>query len=229
MSLLEDFSILRNCFANRQDYVDKPLYQIHGFSDASNTAYCCVVYLRCCVAGKSKVSFLLGKSRLVLTHQSNWVISRKELEAAKLCSELVLQASEALQHLHCDTYLWTDSQVAFKWIINSDLHLVRFVKRRVDKILRVAPSSAWQYVHTSLNPADVGAIKHPESVSLWLQGPAFLVSEEEHGKSPSVAPVVRATRLSTQSKSEECDSLDRMIATSRDLYALKKRVAYLIA
>ena len=98
-----------------------------------------------------------------------------------MCGELVLQASEALQHFHCDTYLWTDSQVAFKWF-NCDLHLARFVKRMVNKILRVAPSSAWQYVHTSLNPADVGtrddATKHPESVSLWLQGPAFLVSEE---------------------------------------------------
>ena len=121
LSLLENFSSSRNCFASRQDCASKPSYQIHGFCDASDTAYCCVVYLRCCVAGKSKVSFLLGKSRLLLTHQSNWVISRKELKAAKLCSELVLQASEALQHLHCDTYLWTDSQVAFKWITNSDL------------------------------------------------------------------------------------------------------------
>ena len=234
LSLLKDFSIPRNCFAYRQDPLGMPSYQIHGFSDASDTAYCCVVYLRCWVAGKSKVSFLLGKSRVVLTHQSNWVISRKELEAAKLCSELVLRASEALQHLHCDTYLWTDSQVAFKWIANPDLHLARFVKRRVDKILRVAPSSAWQYVHTSLNPADVGTrdstIKHPESVGLWLQGPAFLVSEKERVISPVVAPVVRATRLSTQSGSvEECDSLDKLIATSRDLYALKKRVAYLMA
>ena len=148
----------------------------------SDTACCCIVYLRCCVAGKSKVSFLLGKCRLVRTHQSNWVISRKELEAAKFCSELVLQASEALQHLHCDTYLWTDSQVAFKWITDCDLHPARFVKQMVNKILRVAPSSSWQYVHTSLNPADVdtrdGATKHPESVSLWLQGPALLVSEE---------------------------------------------------
>ena len=73
LSLLEDFSIPRNCFAYRQDPLGMPSYQIHGFSDASDTAYCCVVYLRCWVAGKSKVSFLLGKSRVVLTHQSNWV------------------------------------------------------------------------------------------------------------------------------------------------------------
>ena len=74
-----------------------------------------------------------------------------------------------------------------------------------------------------------GAIKHPELVSSWWQGPSFPVSEEEHVKSPIVALAVRATRRSTQSESEECDSLDKVIATSRDLYALKKRVAYLMA
>ena len=38
------------------------------------------------------MNFIMGKSRLVLTHQANWVVSRKELEAAKICSELMSQA-----------------------------------------------------------------------------------------------------------------------------------------
>ena len=115
--------------------------QLHGFCDASNLAYSCVVYLRRLVDGKPEVSFILGKSRLVLTHQSNWVISRKELEAAKFCSELMPQASGALAHLNITLHFWTDSQVVLKWITNPDLHLARFVKRRVDIILRVVPSN----------------------------------------------------------------------------------------
>ena len=63
------------------------------------------------VDGKSEVSFILGKSRLVLTHQSNWVILRKELEAAKFCSELMLLASGALAHLNVSLHFWTDSKV----------------------------------------------------------------------------------------------------------------------
>ena len=99
---------------------------------------------------------MLGKSRLVLTQQTNWVISRKELEAAKMVTDLMLMALEALRHLNCSIHFWTDSQVVLKWITNPDLHLARFVERRVDKILRVTSPDAWKYISTSENPADVG-------------------------------------------------------------------------
>ena len=113
MDLLDEFSIPHNCLRDCAPRGTSS-YQLHGFSDASNSAYSYVIYLRCWNAGNRKVSFVLRKSRLVLTHQVNWVISRKELEAAKLLSELVLQACEALQQLHCSIHLWTDSQVVVK-------------------------------------------------------------------------------------------------------------------
>ena len=130
-----DFSISRNCFDDRGKTVNTAVYQLHGFCDASNLAFICDVYLRRVVNGESQVAFVLGKSKLVLTHQANWVIARKVLEAAKLCCELTSKAAAALSHLNCSVHLWTDSQVILKWITNPDLHLVRFVKRRVDKIL----------------------------------------------------------------------------------------------
>ena len=68
--------------------------------------------------------------------------------------------------------------MVLKWIINPDLHLPRFVKRRVDRIHLVAPASAWKYVNTSLNPADVGtrwqSVKK-SGLSTWLEGPKFLL------------------------------------------------------
>ena len=108
------------------------------------------------VNGESQVAFVLSKSRLVLTHQANWIIARQELEAAKLCCELTSKAAAALSLLNCSVHLWTDSQVILKWITNLDLHLVRFVKRRVDKILAFFVPYAWRYGNTSANPADVG-------------------------------------------------------------------------
>ena len=66
------------------------VYQLHDFCDASDSAFSCVVYLRGFYAGKSIVNFVIGKSKLVLTPQKGWVISRKELEAAKLLSEALL-------------------------------------------------------------------------------------------------------------------------------------------
>ena len=149
-----------------------------------------------------------------------------------MLSELVLQACEALQQLHCSTHLWTDSQVVVKWLTNPDLNLPQFVRRRLDKILRVAPSSAWNYIHTSLNPADVGtregANRNPESVSLWLGGPTFLTQQQEFTEFSVFASVVRSTRLNRESLQNECcDSFGRLIAASCDLCTW--RVAYLVA
>ena len=61
----------------------------------------------------------------------------------------------------------THFQVVLKWITNPELHLARFVKRRV------ASSDCWNYVHTSVNSADIGT-KNLDSIDVWFGGPAFL-------------------------------------------------------
>ena len=71
------------------------------------------------------MSFISGRSSVVLNHQSNWAISHKELEAVKFCSDLTLQALKALEHLFCSVKFWTDSQVVHKSITNSDYTLWR--------------------------------------------------------------------------------------------------------
>ena len=50
---------------------------------------------------------------MALKQQADWIISRKELEAAKLRSDLLLQAKESLRHLNCSLYFWTNSRVVF--------------------------------------------------------------------------------------------------------------------
>ena len=111
--LLEEFFIPRNCLPDNGSK-HAAAYQLHAFCDASNSAFCCVVYLRCLVEGKPIINFVLDKSKLVLTHQINWVISRKELAAAKLCCELTLLAKQALRDLDCTLHFWTDSQVVLR-------------------------------------------------------------------------------------------------------------------
>ena len=193
-----------------------------------------VFYLRRVVKGKAQVSFLLGKSRLVLVNQSNWVIPRKELEAAKICSEFMLQATKALHHLPLTIHFWTDSQVVLKWLINPDLHLAHFVKRRVDKILMVSSPDAWRCVHTTVNPADVGtregSIKRGEAVNLWLHGPATLRDERVELRPPDQSVTVRVVTLNeNQLVNHEPRGLDQQVESFSDLYTLKKRTAYLTA
>ena len=152
MESLADVSIPRYCFAGGCEFACKEgeEYHLHGFCDASNYAFSCVVYLRRLVNGRSSVAFVQGKVKVVLITQTSWVILRKELEAAKMCAALMQAASKALQHLGGILHFWSDSQVVLEWIINPDLHLPRFVKCRVDMIHLVAPADSWSYVYMSL-------------------------------------------------------------------------------
>ena len=65
----------------------------------------------------------------MLVNQTNWVISRKELEAAEMYTKSMQDVSKSLQRLGCSLHFWSNSQVVSRWIINPDLHLPRFVKR----------------------------------------------------------------------------------------------------
>jgi len=192
----------------------------------------CVIYLRSVVNGKAQVSFLCGKSRLVLTNQSNCVISRKELEAAKICSELMSLASNALHLYRCSIHFWTNLQVILKWIVNPDLQLAGFVERRIDKILAAASPDAWNYVHNSVNPVDVGArestVKRSGAIELWLNGPEFLTTDGIEHKPQDNGSVVLSVTVTEKSLVQHDDStFERLIESCPDLYTLKKRVVYL--
>ena len=132
-NILNEFCIPCNFRLEHTELKIDAEYQLHGFCDASDSAFSCAIYLRGISAGKAQVSFVIGKSKLVLTHQKGWVISRKELVAAKMLSELMLHTSKALHNLNCKIFCWIDSQVVLKWIVNPDLSLARFVKRRFDR------------------------------------------------------------------------------------------------
>ena len=116
MEAVANYFTPRYCFSEGVEITsgDKVIYQLHGYCDASNHALSYVVYLRRLVNGKLSVAFIQGKSKLVLANQKNRVISRKELEASRLCADLTLSISRSLQYLDCRCHFWTDTQVTLK-------------------------------------------------------------------------------------------------------------------
>ena len=229
------------------------------------------------------------KTKLVFLSQANWTISRKELEVARLCAELVLAVSKpydwqmptglfrsirSLQGIfvtetfrskrpivdvlspitirlgktsfipclnRCSIFLaaftcgqWTNLQVAFKWILNPNLYLPRIVKRYVYKVSLMNSASDWSYVNPSLNPDDIvtleGRVRNSDFFGLWLDGPRFLLQGVLEPRPVSLDVVVRIARINVDLLSLKSNtSLDGIIESAPDLYALKKREAYLIA
>ena len=111
----------------------------------------------------------------------------------------------------------------------------RFVKRRIDKIIFVSPPDSWHYVGTSINPADVGTREktflNRDLLGLCLDGPEFFLQGSEDAKPVTSLSTVLAISVPGQLIGEDCSEvpLERLIETSPNLYALKKRFAYLLA
>ena len=97
------------------------------------------------------------------------------------------------------------------------------------------PPDSWHYVGTSINPADVGtrekSVKNRDLLGLWLNGSEFLLQGSEDAKPVSSLSTVRVISVPGQLMGEDCsdDPLEKLIETSPNLYALKKRFAYLLA
>ena len=139
-------------------------------------AYGSVIYLRRIIDNHSHAAFAYGKSRVVLIHQQNWPIARKELTAAVMSTELMASAAEALQLPHYTRHILCDSKVVLQWITNPNLRLPKFISRHLDLIRRVSSASDWRYCETESNPADVATrplgSKHFESCrKLWIESP----------------------------------------------------------
>ena len=149
--------------------------QVHRFSDASNSAYAAVMYIRTeyihgavdvkLVAAKTKVSPIKGRS-----------IPRLELMAALLLAKLVNSTVLSLQ-LDVDTHYWTDSMSVLFWI-QSNKPWKQFVHHRIQDIRRLTDSYRWRHCPGVLNPADLPSrgVNASELTNsrMWWEGPAFL-------------------------------------------------------
>ena len=181
----KDISLPRCYFANASVSVKDPKeckFKLHVFSDASNQAYGSVVYLRRIVKEIPSTSFVFGKSRIILRHQQNWPIGRKELVAAVMSVKLLDDAFKALRLPKCTKHFWSDSKVVLQWILNPNLRLPKFIARRIEIIHRLSNLNNWKYCATDINPADVATRPLTKSsytrIEFWLKGPKFLTQRK---------------------------------------------------
>lgn len=159
--------------------------QLHGFADASESAYAAVVYARSKDRdGNVCISLVASKTKVAPIQQVS--LPRLELNAAALLVELMKQILESLDHLDVTCYAWTDSTVVLGWLASHPKKWKTFVANRTSAILDFLPRSSWHHISSSENPADCASrgVLPTELVDhkLWWTGPSLLYSTEDTWK-----------------------------------------------
>ncbi|GFS98926.1 DUF1758 domain-containing protein [Trichonephila clavipes] len=161
---------------------------LHGFSDASEAAYTCVVYVVQRDRETTKVVMLGGKSKVAPLKPI--CIPRLELNGALLLARFFETLCNCLKDHVINIYVWTDSQVVLSWLSSPPRNWKSFVANRTSEILDIIPCKQWRYVPSKENPADLGSRGMPPKdlpdCSLWWEGPQWLSSEEAWPKQPTI-------------------------------------------
>jgi len=146
---------------------------MHVLADASEKAIAAVSYLRTVHPdGNSETGFILGKAKVAPQH--GHTIPRLELCAAVLAVEIAEIVVENFDKTFEIIKFYTDSKVVLGYIYNQTRRFYMYVENRVERIRKSTVSTQWNFVPTSLNPADQATRSvSSEDIgsSCWLQGP----------------------------------------------------------
>jgi len=158
-------------------------YELHGFSDSSESAYAAAVYLLARKPdGTTHSQLVMGKSKVA--PEKKLSIPRLELCGSLLLARAINYVRTNLTSLQIDRITaWSDSTVALAWIKTPTSRLKTFVANRVAQIQHMVPPDMWRHVPTAQNSADCASrgltpselINH----SLWWTGPDYLRGPEE--------------------------------------------------
>ena len=199
--------------------------ELHYFSDASESAYGAVCYVKLSFEdGTNQVSFLIGKSRLAPIKLIT--IPRLELSAAVLSFRLHEIVLRELEYSVSRVFFWSDSMTVLQYIRNTTSRFKTFVANRLAIIQELTSVNDWRHIEGKLNPADLASRgfmpSEQEQLNAWLEGPMFLKSSEYPEETASQQSTDDDTEALTLSTVLEEPLLDTIVARFSNLDKLKR-------
>ena len=189
LSQLENVKVQRCLKPPQNEEIDS--IQLHHFSDASDSAYGTVTYVRFVYkSGWIHCSLLMGKARVAPLKKIS--IPRMELTAATLAVKINNIINTELQYKVHDIFFWTDSMTVIKYVANETTRFQTFVANRLAIIHEGSDPKQWHFIEGKSNPADVASrglkFGDSEQAKLWFDGPEFLWRpESEWPKNPDTS------------------------------------------
>ena len=221
------------------DFGDIKTAQIHHFSDASESGYGTVSYLRLTNdQGRVHCAFLLGKSRVAPLKLMT--IPRMELAAAVVAVNIDKMIKKELQLALLDSTFWTDSTTVLKYIANDTLRFKTFVANRISTIRDTTKLSQWRYINTVDNPADCASrgltANKLMSHQSWIHGPSFLQEPENqwpdrfHNSEVEEddVEVRKSVTANLTHITEQTTAVNKLFNYYSNWYKLKKAVAWML-
>lgn len=173
--------------------------QLHGFSDASQSAYSACIYVRS-VDESGAIDTQLACAKSKVAPLKLQTIPRLELCGALLLCKLRRQVLDSLS-VNPDCYYWSDSKVVLAWLKLQPCNLQTFVSHRVSEIQGISDVHNCNYVSTKENPADLASRgiypKNLPVAELWWKGHHWL-SKMEIDWPSSQSPLIVDNLLETK-------------------------------